>query len=54
MNVCVIKNITDVPSASVVIFCRMRRNTRLNAEYERNGRNKASAEWFKVLLRNSH
>lgn len=52
MNVGVTK-ISELPSVSVVIYCGMKRNMTLNATWERIGRNKAPAEWFKVLSRNS-
>lgn len=46
--------ITDIPSLSVVIYFGIKWNMTLNAKWKRNGRNKAPAEWFKILPRNYH
>jgi len=46
--------ITDITSVSVVMCCGMKWIMTLNAKWGRTGRNKAPAEWFKVLSRNSH
>ena len=46
--------IIDIPSVSVAICCGMKWNKTLNAKWGRTGRNKAPAEWFKVLSRIFH